>query len=176
LALEDTKKVHYGELMRVLKSTSEENLRHYEKENNILDGQRRFFDGDELPAGQRIAYTTFPRSGNTFLRRYLDQITGVETGANMPLIPTTSQVMMGMRGENIVDERVWVVKTHYPMNMPGTLPFHSNKTIVCVRNPMDVFPSMFNHMSTWSHSVKPDFEVEKEFPEFWNRFVIHKAL
>jgi hypothetical protein len=61
----------------------------------------------------------------------------------MPLAPTTMQQMFGMRGENIVDERVWVVKTHYPMNMPNALPFRSNKVIVCVRNPLDVFTSFF---------------------------------
>ena len=71
--------------MDVLKSNDVETLRLHEQENGILDGQRRFFDGKSLPLGQRIAYTTYPRSGNTFLRKYLDLITGIETGSNMPL-------------------------------------------------------------------------------------------
>ena len=54
--------------------------------------------------------------------------------------------MLGMRGANIIDDRVWVVKTHYPLNAPGSLNLDSNKVIVCVRNPLDVFHSLFSMM------------------------------
>ena len=171
VALKDTKTVNFGELMRVLKSAPGPLSIHHEAENGILDGQRRFFDGEILPAGQRIAYTTFPRSGNTCLRKYLELITGIETGANMPLPPVTMQQMFGMRGENITDERVWVVKTHYPMNMPNSINFNSNKVIVCVRNPLDAFHSLFTLRNTFSHSAKLPFDVDKEFPDFWDTCV-----
>jgi len=46
------------------------------------DKDLRFLDGE--PIG-KISYWTYPRSGNTFLRKYLELITGVPTGSEMPV-------------------------------------------------------------------------------------------
>ena len=43
------------------------------------DGKLRFLDGESI-AGDRVCYQTFPRSGNTFLRKYMELITNVPTG------------------------------------------------------------------------------------------------
>ena len=43
------------------------------------DGLLRFLDGESI-AGDRVCYQTFPRSGNTFLRKYMELITNVPTG------------------------------------------------------------------------------------------------
>ena len=45
----------------------------------------RFLDGAVNLAGDRVAFQSFVRSGNTFLRRYLEEITGVYTGADMAI-------------------------------------------------------------------------------------------
>lgn len=42
-----------------------------------------FLDGRPLDMGSKVAFQSFPRSGNTFLSRYLEHITGVVTGSDM---------------------------------------------------------------------------------------------
>ena len=47
-----------------------------------------------------------------------------------------------MMGEEIIDERAWIIKTHHPMPNPLQLAYVSNKTICIVRNPLDAWVSM----------------------------------
>ena len=46
----------------------------------IWDGEFRFLDGESLE-GNRIGFASIPRSGNSFLRRYCEQILGITTGS-----------------------------------------------------------------------------------------------
>lgn len=100
----------------MLKSKEEKS---YEDNKWMFDGEYRFLDGEKFD--QKIAFNTFPRSGNSKLRRWIEQITGVTTGATVSLHTSTSLQCMGLKGEAIVDERVWVVKAHHPALMPGVL-------------------------------------------------------
>ena len=50
----------------------------------MFDGQFRFLDG-EPNKSQKVAFCSFPRSGNTFLRRYIEMLTGICTGADNTL-------------------------------------------------------------------------------------------
>ena len=45
-----------------------------------LDGQVNLYK-----TGDRVSFQSYPRSGNTFLRRFLEQITGVYTGTDMDM-------------------------------------------------------------------------------------------
>jgi hypothetical protein len=47
-----------------------------------------FCDGEKLPT--KIAFNTYPRSGNSFLRKYMEQLTGISTGATVQLHTSTS--------------------------------------------------------------------------------------
>ena len=59
------------------------------KENSwIWDGDFKFLDGQKLPT--KIAFDTYPRSGNSMLRRFLEQMTGISTGASVQLHTSTS--------------------------------------------------------------------------------------
>jgi hypothetical protein len=78
---------------------------------------------------------------------------------------------MGMLGGEIVDERSWIVKTHYPLPIPFSLEYSSNKVIMIVRNPLDGFPSMFNLNTLGSHSATHPFENLEEAPALWDEFV-----
>jgi len=53
-----------------------------------LTASSSFLNGKVDMTGNRIAMQSFARSGNTFLRRYLEQITGVYTGADMNIKET----------------------------------------------------------------------------------------
>ena len=48
----------------------------------LADNKIRLLDGVSI-SGDRTAYMTYMRSGNTFLRKYLELITGVATGADV---------------------------------------------------------------------------------------------
>ena len=97
------------------------------------------------------------RNGNTFLRRYLEQITGVYTGTDMNIDYTFHEACsMGLLGQNIVSDSnmVWITKTHKPMDTPNSRPFNAQKMIVIQRNPIDVYPSFFNLFNLDSHSLE----------------------
>ena len=55
-----------------------------------------------------------------------------------------------MRGQAQIDEKVWIVKSHFPMGKKSRQ-FDANKCILLVRNPMDVMMSVYNKMATKSH-------------------------
>ena len=79
--------------------------------------------------------------------------------------------MMGMPGEEVVcdDNLVWITKTHYPGPM-WKRKFHSQKMIVIVRNPIDVFPSFASLLNCCSHSLVPEQSYD-ELHGFWDAWV-----
>ena len=112
---------------------------------NLLDLPEFF---EKKPHNNLIAYTSYSRSGNTFFRRYLEQVGGIFTGSDGDLNYALhfSLQFNGFSGEAMVDSRTWFVKTHYPLGVET--PFKAKKVICCVRNPLDVVTSMFNFWST----------------------------
>jgi hypothetical protein len=52
-----------------------------------------------------ISYTSYPRSGNTFLRKYFENITGIATGSDqlMKFNLNVSLQYSGFKGEGIVN-------------------------------------------------------------------------
>lgn len=54
----------------------------YEK---LVSGECKFLDKKSELLGNKVAFASFPRTGNSFLRKILEQITGVFTGSDMPL-------------------------------------------------------------------------------------------
>ena len=68
---------------------------------------------------QSVAFQSFPRCGNTFLRRFIEQITGVYTGTDMVVSHTFADAMMGLLGQEHLPEenRIWITKTHFPYSM-----------------------------------------------------------
>jgi len=99
----------------------------------------------------KIGFQSFPRSGNTFLRKYCELLTGVETGGDNTLNVNVHLQLQGLKGEHIVDDTVWIVKTHSPWIMPDAPVFHCNKMIVIVRNPLDVIISFLHLFSLGNH-------------------------
>jgi hypothetical protein len=58
-----------------------------------------FLDKKEDLVGNRVALASFPRTGNSFLRKILEQITGNFTGSDMSLDFTVIVQQQGMLGE-----------------------------------------------------------------------------
>ena len=140
----------------------------------MFDGSRRFLDG-ERNASNKVAFCSFPRSGNTFLRKYLELLTGIETGADNTLHVSVVLQLMGLKGEETVDDTVWVVKTHTPWVMPMAPRFTANKMIVVVRNPLDSCISYLHMASMCQHSGKAPFEFESTYPNFFEWWLKHSC-
>ena len=95
----------------------------------------------------------------------------MQTGADNTLHISVMLQMMGMKGEDIVDDTVFVVKTHSPWCMPFAPKFFANKAVCVVRNPLPVFVSWVNLLALCNHNSPSPFEYETEYPEWWNWWI-----
>ena len=77
--------INLKKLNTMLKSKDE---KLFEDSKWVWDGDFKFLDGEKTES--KIAFNTFPRSGNSFLRRLLEQVTGISTGATVMLHTATS--------------------------------------------------------------------------------------
>ena len=78
LAGPETPTVNLGELTSLLKSSDAEL---WARSKWIFDGTVRFLDG-QPNLSNKIAFCSFPRSGNSFLRKYTELLTGITTGSD----------------------------------------------------------------------------------------------
>ena len=141
-------RVNLAKLKDILLSTDQELL----KENSwIFEGDSKYLDGTD-PATQRVAFCTMSRSGNSFFRKYLENITGVTTGCALVSTLTAALFMKGLKGEQTTDNSVWIAKSHYPMFLPTiNRPLVTNQIICVVRNPIDVIVSNFYLVHSFTH-------------------------
>lgn len=131
-----------------------------------------FLDGKPCEELDTLLMSSYPRSGNTLLRAYLERIMGLVTGSDVDLNKNLNMALldMGMAGEGLVDNRVWIVKTHYP-ERHGKTKFQAHRCILLVRNPLDCITSLFHMVATGSHEqsiVDSDF---KKFEDIWTEFL-----
>lgn len=49
----------------------------------------------------------------------MEDITGIVTGSDMNFDITMPLWMKGLKGSEIVDDRVWISKSHFPVPLPG---------------------------------------------------------
>ena len=109
-----------------------------------MDGLR-FLDGEDM-TGNKVAFQSFARSGNSMMRTNLEAVTGVFTGSDMDLEVSINLQTLGLCGEETACDSnfVWLTKTHWPFPIGWKETFHAQRMIVVVRNPIDVIPSMAN--------------------------------
>ena len=65
----------------------------------LVDGDTKFLDRSEEFG--KIAFVSYPRTGNSFLRKLLEQVSGVFTGTDNSLDFTLTLQQSGMLGEEI---------------------------------------------------------------------------
>ena len=124
---------------------------------------------------EKIVLTSYPRSGNTLIRTYLEKLTRVYTGSDCDVRrPLNKQLQdMGMAGEGQIDSKVWIVKSHYPERI-GRAKFTAKKCIVIVRNPLDSIFSLFNMVATTTHSesiCKEALDKLLKSTNVWEKFI-----
>lgn len=130
-----------------------------------------FLDGEQVDS---VLFASFPRSGNTFTRKYLESILGVVTGADNHTLMSLFTVgcsLPGFKGEFTVDNSVWVNKTHFPIALPMAAQHKGTKALVCARDLYDASVSAFNLIYTVTHNKSlSDESFEKNLPA-WSDFV-----
>lgn len=119
-----------------------------------------------------VVMASYPRSGNTLLRGYLERIMGLVTGSDCDITKKLNLELMemGLAGEGLVDKRVWVVKTHYPERY-GKTKFGAERVILLVRCPLDCMTSLFNMVCTGSHDLSIADSDFAKFPSYWTEFI-----
>jgi len=119
-----------------------------------------------------VILASYPRSGNTLLRAYLEKIMGLMTGSDCDITKKLNKELltMGFNGEGIADRKAWIVKTHYPERF-GKSKFYSERCILLVRSPFDCFVSLFNMVCTGSHNKSIAAEDFKTYSELWSEFI-----
>ena len=84
--------------------------------------------------------------------------------------------MMGLKGEGIANDTTWITRTTHTRLLESSNSFTSYKTFVCVRNPLDVFPSYAFLFNTCNHATKPQWQWEIDYPEWWDWWIRSQAL
>lgn len=129
---------------------------------------------DPFWGDDKVALVSYPRSGNTLLRRIIERLTGTLTGSDArPDRELVRQLaMMGMKGESVMDSRVWCVKTHYPERV-GRARLVCKRAILIVRNPFDAIASYFQMMLTSSHNKSlTSREIQMMYSDLFEDFFI----
>ena len=145
-----------------------------EKGEKLVKPSPKFLDLNEAESEDQdtVIMVSFPRSGNTLLRAYLEKIMGLTSGSDCDITKKLNKdlMLMGLAGEGLVDKRVLIVKTHYPERY-GKTKFYAERAILLVRNPIDCITSLFNMVCTGSHNRSIDDNDFSKFPQMWAEFI-----
>ncbi len=135
-----------------------------------IDGSPKFLDPNN--SFERVVLVSYPRSGNSLLRGHLERVTGILTGSDGRVTRALNAQLKeyGLQGEGISDERVWIIKSHFPERL-GDSEFKAEKVILLVRNPLDAFDSLFNMIATGSHNLSIADSEYTQFRKLWEQFV-----
>eukprot|EP00943_MAST-04B_sp_MAST-4B-sp1_P002859 g2859.t1 len=133
----------------------------------------RFLNGiDE--GGERIALASYPRSGNSLVRRLIESITGIVTGSDTKPGRGMAELLRnnGLIGEGeTTKEKVWVVKTHFP-ERTGWQKFKVQRAILLIRHPINAIKSYFHMQLTATHHLSLDPTEFEHLSKVWNDHII----
>lgn len=121
--------------------------------------------------------TSYPRSGNTFMRSTLEKVMGLVTGSdcNIKLKLNLELMERGLEGEGLVDERVWVIKTHFPERYMSAR-YACHRAIMAVRSPMDCITSLFHMIGSSTHDCSIEESDFAKNIEDWEAWVTQEAV
>jgi hypothetical protein len=121
----------------------------------MFEGECKFLNMTDPASGKTVentgnivSYCSFPRCGNSFLRKYLQLVTGIATGSDMSLEFCVDLQLKDFKAEEIIDSSVWIKKSHDPKWNLNNITNKCNKVICCDRNPYDVIPSLMHFFPT----------------------------
>lgn len=144
--------VHMDDLLGLLRSKDIE--RYQSMKEHFFGSQARYTTGNSQEQMQ-VVYATYPRSGNSLMRKIFENTTGTATGSDQVLkhTPNVALQFCGFKAEGIVDNRMWINKTHFPFVLPFQKNWESDIAVVCTRYQLDADPSFFYLTYTQCHSA-----------------------
>lgn len=74
----------------------------------------------------------------------------IATGSDMQVDMVLQVQINQLKAENIIDDTVWIRKSHYSFPINTTDTFYCNKVICSVRNPLDMMPSLLMLLITYT--------------------------
>ena len=139
----NTRTVDFGKLWDVLRSNDASLLEDSKWMFDLKDNKYLDMNADRTveSMNQKVSYSTYPRVGNSFLRKYLQMITGIATGSDMTIEFNQDMQLNMNKAEEITDSSVWIYKSHDPYFVPFHQKAKANKLICCSRNPYDTIAS-----------------------------------
>ena len=125
---------------------------------------------------ETVVLASYPRSGNSLVRRLLECWSGLVTGSDTRPYRSLSLslVQCGYRGEGIADNSVWIVKSHFPERL-GYVRIETRTVLLVVRNPFDAILSYFHMSLTNTHNKTLAPEVRVFFYVYYDKSVIGVA-
>jgi len=116
----------------------------------------------KLSQHEKVLLVSYPRSGNSYVRKIMEAKSGIVTGSDSRPNRTLaiSLLKYGYCGEGITDQSVWLVKSHFPERM-GFIRFPVKRIILVVRNPFDAIESYFHMGMTNTHDKTLSSMVSK---------------
>ena len=125
---------------------------------------------------RKVLLVSYPRSGNSYLRKLLESRLGIATGSDSRPNRTLTQSLLecGFKGEGIVDDSVWIVKTHFPERM-GYRKVSANAVVLLIRNPFDTIESYFHMAMTNTHDKNLSESSFEKLSKVWPEFVRHEV-
>ena len=146
--------------------------RYHSQKELFFGDQARYTTGNSQEQMQ-VVYATYPRSGNSLMRKIFENTTGTATGSDMALkhTPNVALQFCGFKAEGITDERMWINKTHFPFVLPFQWNWESDIAVVCTRYQLDADPSFFYLTYTQCHSASfKSALLDGSILPFWKEF------
>ena len=107
----------------------------YERDKDKFFGPSGRFTTENAIEQMSVLYATFPRSGNSMMRKYFENVCGLATGSDLQLkhgLNTALQHCVS-KGEGQMGPATWIKKTHYPFVMPFQKKHEHDIVIICAR-------------------------------------------
>ena len=173
--------INLDELLALFRS---KDIARYHQVKDRFFGKQARYTTANAQEQTSVMYTTYPRAGNSLMRKYFENITGVATGSDMVMKhgPNVALQYCGFKGEGLMDDRAWIKKSHYPIRFHFMKGFDSEIAVICTRNPFDITPSFFylcismTHGYQWQEPLLSDacWKYWKQFQtacvEAWNQW------
>jgi hypothetical protein len=111
------------------------------------------------------------------MRSTIEKIMGLVTGSdcNIKLKLNLELMERGLDGEGLVDDRVWVIKTHFPERYMSAR-YGAHRAIMAVRSPMDCITSLFHMIGSGTHDCSIAEEDFAKNLEDWQAWVTQESV
>ncbi len=122
--------IDMDELLALLRS---KDIGYYNQVKDKFFGKQSRYTTGKAAEQSSIMYATYPRSGNSLMRKYFENITGIATGSDMVMKhgPNVALQHCGFKGEGMMDDRCWIKKSHYPLRFHFMKGFDSEIAVIC---------------------------------------------